>query len=176
MQISGFHSNALDPFCSFFQIFASFSWASSSLKVMFGQKACECHCLSSLSVYNILYFSLFFSFPCPLWRKKNFHFDFAVRYCGPPACADTVANQIHIIFLSLARSSPVVSRGITAEGEQRDSLETLEILSTLYDLWSIQGENSSVGLCAGASFPVAAITSIAVSPFYFSSTFWWFWN
>lgn len=53
---------------------------------------------------------------------------------------------------------------------------TLEIPSTLYDLWFIQSVNCSVGLCAGASFSVAAILSIAVSPFYFFSTFWWFWN
>lgn len=106
MQTSGFplknwHSIHVVHFSGYLHLF---SRASSSLKSCFGKKACECQCLSSLCVNNILYFSLFFSFPCPLWRKKSFHFDFAVRYCGPPACADTVANQIHIIsrFLSLS--------------------------------------------------------------------------
>lgn len=116
--------NSLDPFCSFFQIFASFSWASSSLKVMFGLKACECHCLSSLSVYNIHYFSLFVFFSLPSLKEKELSFWFCCKVLWS-FCLCWYRS------LSLARSSPVVSRGITSEGEQRDSVETLEILSTL---------------------------------------------
>lgn len=86
-----------------------------------------------------------------------------------PVCADTVANQIpsYIIFslslpVALSLSSRKASRGITAEGEQRDAFETLEIISTLI-CGQFLVETVQWAFVVGLSL-VTAILSIAVSP------------
>lgn len=118
MQISGFilknwHSIHVVHFSRYLHLFP---WASFSLKSCFVKKACECQCLSSLSVNNILYFSLLFLFSLPSLKEKELSFWFCTKvlwssclcwYCSQ---SDTYHLRPLAFRRSLSLSSHIASR------------------------------------------------------------------